>query len=73
MQFPKALSLSSTLFKTILSGKLFFKNCNSISVVVFGTNKPFLLPHVKRPTILVPPIDVWITGIWLPISDSKNE
>ena len=63
MQFPKADNFSSTLTTFTFSGKLFLIFLSSLSVVLLGTINPFLLPAVVLPTILVPPIVVWITGI----------
>lgn len=41
---PRADSLSSTLCTLTLSGREFRICCSSVSVVVFGTNNPFLFP-----------------------------
>jgi hypothetical protein len=54
---------------------------NSVSEQVLGTRSPFLfpmnyikanIPYVNLPTILVPPIVQWITGITDPSSDSNT-
>lgn len=60
---PNAESLSSIRLIWTESGKLFRICCNSWSVVAFGTKRPWRLPTVILPTIRIPAIVQWITGI----------
>jgi hypothetical protein len=45
---------------------------SSVSVVVLGTNRPFLFPAVVLPRILVPPMVPLMTGMYEPSSDSNR-
>ena len=54
------------------SGREFLMLLSSVSEQVLGTRRPFLLPWVSLPTILVPPMVQWMTGTTDPSSDSKT-
>ena len=67
IQFPRADNFSST-FAIFISGRFSLRNSSSSSVVDVGTIKPFLFPAINLPIILVPPKEIYKTGIFFPTS-----
>jgi hypothetical protein len=69
IQFPRADSLSLTIYILTPSGNSALSTAISSSVVEVGTSNPFLLPAVILPMISMPPMVISIIGIESPNVD----